>query len=84
MRERQREAWEVEHFPEGERAELYELYRRKGYSEEEAEQMLSILTRDSFVSSDWRHKPNQLPYRISFDNGIIVTAEMVDAEVSNC
>ena len=45
-KERQREAWEVEHFPEGERAELYELYRRKGYSEEEAEQMLSVLTRD--------------------------------------
>ena len=40
-KERQRETWEVEHFPEGERAELYELYRRNGYSEEEAEQMLS-------------------------------------------
>jgi VIT1/CCC1 family predicted Fe2+/Mn2+ transporter len=45
-KERQRETWEVEHFPEGERAELYELYRRNGYSEEEAGQMLSILTRD--------------------------------------
>jgi VIT1/CCC1 family predicted Fe2+/Mn2+ transporter len=45
-KERQREAWEVEHFPEGERAELRELYRHKGYSEEEAGQMLSILTRD--------------------------------------
>jgi len=45
-KERQREQWEVEHFPEGERAELYELYRRKGYSEEEAGQMMSILTRD--------------------------------------
>jgi VIT1/CCC1 family predicted Fe2+/Mn2+ transporter len=45
-KERQREQWEVEHFPEGERAELYELYRQKGYSEEEAGQMLAILTRD--------------------------------------
>jgi VIT1/CCC1 family predicted Fe2+/Mn2+ transporter len=45
-KERQREQWEVEHFPEGERAELFELYRRKGYSEEEAEQILAILTRD--------------------------------------
>ncbi len=45
-KERQREQWEVEHFPEGERAELYELYRHKGYSEEEAGQMMSILTRD--------------------------------------
>ena len=45
-KERQRELWEIEHFPEGERAELFELYRGKGYSEEEAEQMLAILTRD--------------------------------------
>ena len=45
-KERQREQWEVEHFPEGERAELYELYRQKGYSEEEADQILSIVTRD--------------------------------------
>lgn len=45
-KERQRELWEVEHFPEGERAELYELYRHKGYSEEEAGQMVDILTRD--------------------------------------
>jgi VIT1/CCC1 family predicted Fe2+/Mn2+ transporter len=45
-KEREREAWEVEHFPDGERAELYELYREKGYSEEETNQMLSILTRD--------------------------------------
>jgi VIT1/CCC1 family predicted Fe2+/Mn2+ transporter len=45
-KERQRETWEVDHFPEGERAELYELYRRNGYTEEEAGQMLSILTRD--------------------------------------
>jgi VIT1/CCC1 family predicted Fe2+/Mn2+ transporter len=46
-KERQREAWEVEHFPEGERAELYELYRGKGYSKDEAEHMLAILTRDN-------------------------------------
>jgi VIT1/CCC1 family predicted Fe2+/Mn2+ transporter len=45
-KEHQREAWEVDHFPEGERAELHELYRRKGYSEEEAGQLVSILTQD--------------------------------------
>jgi hypothetical protein len=28
-REREREGWEVEHFPEGERAELLEIYRAK-------------------------------------------------------
>jgi len=45
-KERQRESWEVERFPEGERAELYELYLAKGYSEQEAGQMMAILTRD--------------------------------------
>jgi VIT1/CCC1 family predicted Fe2+/Mn2+ transporter len=36
LRERQRESWEVEHFPDGERLELLELYRKRGYSEKEA------------------------------------------------
>jgi VIT1/CCC1 family predicted Fe2+/Mn2+ transporter len=45
-RERQREAWEVEHFPEGERAELYEIYRYQGYSEEDARRMMEIHSRD--------------------------------------
>jgi VIT1/CCC1 family predicted Fe2+/Mn2+ transporter len=45
-RERQREAWEVEHLPEGERAELYELYRHQGYSEEDAHRLAEIQTRD--------------------------------------
>ncbi len=45
-KEREREFWEIEHFPEGEKAELYELYRQKGYTEEEAGQLVSILTRD--------------------------------------
>jgi VIT1/CCC1 family predicted Fe2+/Mn2+ transporter len=46
QRERQREAWEVDHFPEGERAELYELYRNRGYTEEEAAQLVEIQTRN--------------------------------------
>ncbi|MEW6752129.1 MAG: VIT1/CCC1 transporter family protein [Candidatus Latescibacterota bacterium] len=45
-RERQREAWEVDHFPEGEKAELRELYLRQGYSEEDARQMVEIKSRD--------------------------------------
>ncbi len=44
--ERAREMWEVEHFPEGERAELVELYRARGYSDAEAEQLVAIHSRD--------------------------------------
>jgi VIT1/CCC1 family predicted Fe2+/Mn2+ transporter len=46
QREWQRESWEIEHFPEGERAELYEIYRNRGYSEEEARQKTDIETSD--------------------------------------
>jgi VIT1/CCC1 family predicted Fe2+/Mn2+ transporter len=46
-RERHREAWEVEHFPDGERAELYELYRQHGYPEDDARQLVAIKTRDA-------------------------------------
>lgn len=42
----QREAWEVEHFPEGERAELYEVYRKRGYTEDEARQLVEIQSRE--------------------------------------
>lgn len=46
QREREREAWEVEHGPAGERAELIEIYRSRGYSEEDAERIVEIQTRD--------------------------------------
>ena len=42
----QREAWEVENFPEGERAELKVVYRSEGYSEEEAQSLVEIQSRD--------------------------------------
>jgi len=45
-RERQREQWEVDNFPDGERAELLELYRSQGYSDEDASQMVTIKSRD--------------------------------------
>jgi VIT1/CCC1 family predicted Fe2+/Mn2+ transporter len=45
-REREREAWEVREFPEGERAELYEIYRGQGYPEEDARHLVAIKTRD--------------------------------------
>lgn len=46
QREREREAWEVEHFPEGERVELYEIYRARGYSEKDAHDLVEIQARD--------------------------------------
>lgn len=45
-RERQREEWEVEEFPEGEALELYQLYREQGYPEEDAKAMMEIKIRD--------------------------------------
>jgi VIT1/CCC1 family predicted Fe2+/Mn2+ transporter len=44
-REYQREAWEVEHFPKGERTELIEVYRAKGYSDEDATRLVGIQTK---------------------------------------
>jgi VIT1/CCC1 family predicted Fe2+/Mn2+ transporter len=45
-KERARESWEVDHYPEGERVELIELYRASGYKDQEAEQLVDIITRD--------------------------------------
>jgi VIT1/CCC1 family predicted Fe2+/Mn2+ transporter len=44
--ERRREAWEVEHYPEGEKKELVELYVEKGLSEEDATAIVEILARN--------------------------------------
>jgi VIT1/CCC1 family predicted Fe2+/Mn2+ transporter len=44
-REEERERWEVENFPEGERAELQEVYLQRGYSAEEAAQLVTIQSR---------------------------------------
>jgi VIT1/CCC1 family predicted Fe2+/Mn2+ transporter len=45
-KEWEREAWEVEHFPDGERAELLEVYRNRGYTEDEARQLVEIQSRE--------------------------------------
>lgn len=45
-KEREREEWEIEHFPDGERAELVELYRRQGYDGDEVARMVEIKTRE--------------------------------------
>lgn len=46
QRERERETWEVENFPDGERTELFEIYLQQGYAEEEARQIVDIKSRD--------------------------------------
>lgn len=45
-KERERELWEVEHFPEAERAELLEIYLSRGYSEDDAQQLVDVYGRD--------------------------------------
>ena len=47
-REARRQAWEIDHFPDGQRAELRSLYLNQGYTEEEAEQLVGLNT---------QHKP---------------------------
>lgn len=44
--EREREAWEVEHYPEGEKREMVELYMEKGLSREDAETITEIISRN--------------------------------------
>ncbi len=46
-RELTRETWEIEHFPEGERQELYEIYRARGHSEADARTLVEIQSRDA-------------------------------------
>lgn len=45
-KERERELWEVEHFREGEKTELQEIYLARGFSVEEADQLVEIYSRD--------------------------------------
>lgn len=44
--ERAREKWEVEHFPEGEKRELREIYRARGMAKEDAEAVVEIIAKD--------------------------------------
>ena len=44
--ERRREAWEVDHFPEGEKQEMEELYTGKGMSKKDAKAMTAILSKN--------------------------------------
>jgi len=53
QREREREAWEVDHFPEGEKAELLEVYRARGYGDEDSARLVEIQskTKDRWVNA---------------------------------
>jgi VIT1/CCC1 family predicted Fe2+/Mn2+ transporter len=46
LRERAREEWEVEHFPDGERAELEEVYLKMGFTARDAADLVRIQTKD--------------------------------------
>lgn len=43
--EREREKWEVEHYPDGEKQEMIELYMDKGITKEDAESMATIISK---------------------------------------
>ncbi len=45
QKERERETWEVEHYPEGEKQEMIELYTAKGMSEEDARKITDIFSK---------------------------------------
>lgn len=62
-REREREAWEVENFPEGERVELIEVYREKGYSQADAEKLVEIQAKSDalWVDAMMVHELGLLP-----------------------
>lgn len=44
--ERAREAWEVQHYPEGEKQELREIYMNRGMSSEDAAAVVDIIAKD--------------------------------------
>ncbi len=44
-KEKAREKWEVDNFPEGEKAELLAIYRKQGYSETDSNRLVDIKTR---------------------------------------
>ena len=50
--ERQREEWEVEHYPEGEKQEMVELYTARGMAEEDAHEIVERLSRNRTVWVD--------------------------------
>jgi VIT1/CCC1 family predicted Fe2+/Mn2+ transporter len=50
--ERDRETWEVENYPDGEKMELVEVYKEKGLSEEDARTVVEIISKNKRVWVD--------------------------------
>ncbi len=50
--ERNREQWEVDHYPQGEKQEMIELYMEKGLSEADAQTVVDIIAKDKRVWVD--------------------------------
>lgn len=64
--ERRRELWEVEHYPEGEKRELIELYTAKGMPEGDARAVVEILA---------RHKETWVDVMMIEELGIVASDE---------
>ncbi len=45
-KEVERESWEIEHVPEGEKDEIREIYRKKGFEDRDLERAVEIITSD--------------------------------------
>ncbi|MGI6250006.1 MAG: VIT1/CCC1 transporter family protein [Anaerolineaceae bacterium] len=44
--EYERESWEVDHFPQGEKDELSEIYQQQGYSKEDSDTLIGIISKN--------------------------------------